>query len=756
MTKTTDFLVTATEVKTMVNAKVAVADTQQSVIKTGDIGVTNNFYVNENQADLATYTSNRLPRYQDIECPPAGLAMTVYTASVNDTSVTNPIYNADFTYIFQITATSTFGQTGDAVFTTTLPANVTLVAFRFVKYNGSLVPLPTSDYYVVTDFNTTTGYVRIVLKKPIYGTSSGTYQIAFNARPNQQYGTFTDVGSVTATYQCPTAFVATATSSFTLYTPAVAVTKTIRASNQSNCITAKQYRISITNPTPAGSVAAGVLTDTLPVGLTLLNFSAIYYDGVLCPVPTSDYYNITQYQENVNGGAFSVTFVKEIGNGHYYDMDFYVANNSTTATYTNTANYVNGTISVNGSNTSSFTTYSATTYYELYGCVNGNYAYTTLVPFGVNNRYVNPSGGDYYIYTGASVSQCTVPPTYNSSLQRTTTYNCVDPTTTCNPSPNWVNTGTSCYGSCNLYYVQTDQNTCSGDPTSGQTRQGALIQSNSTSCGGCCGQSTSANWQNNGNYSCYGTCDNYYIQTDVNGCSPTSGQTRQGSVYQYNSTACGGCCGQSTSANWVNNGSYSCYGSCDQYYIQVDNNPCSSTYNQTRQGSVYQYNTSYCGGCCGSSPSANWVNNGSTFCSGCYLQQPQIDNNPCSFTYGQTRDVDLGVNTSCGYWAQSFYCVGYNKWSKETNSCTGNVRNEYEVQANSPYCGYVPPPTCRTYQIIGYNSDEYVDGVYTNCAGFSDSFSFYGGPGTVGYICAQPSSVYITSGNGAANDVGSC
>jgi hypothetical protein len=141
---------------------------------------------------------------------------------------------------------------------------------------------------------------------------------------------------------------------------------------------------------------------------------------------------------------------------------------------------------------------------------------------------------------------------------------------------------------------------------------------------------------------------------------------------------------------------------------------------------------------------------------GCYLNQPQIDDNPCSSTYGDTRDVDLGVNTACGAWVQSFYCVGYDKWSKETNTCTGNIRDQYLVEVNSAYCGYVPPPTCRTYQIIGYNSDEYVDGVYTNCAGFPDSFSFFGGPGTVGYVCAQPSTVYITSGNGAANDVGSC
>ena len=46
MTKATNYLLTATEVKTMVNQQQSVSDTQQSVIKPGNIGVTNNFYVN--------------------------------------------------------------------------------------------------------------------------------------------------------------------------------------------------------------------------------------------------------------------------------------------------------------------------------------------------------------------------------------------------------------------------------------------------------------------------------------------------------------------------------------------------------------------------------------------------------------------------------------------------------------------------------------------------------------------------------------
>ena len=94
-------------------------------------------------------------------------------------------------------------------------------------------------------------------------------------------------------------------------------------------------------------------------------------------------------------------------------------------------------------------------------------------------------------------------------------------------------------------------------------------------------------------------------------------------------------------------------------------------------------------------------------------------------------------------------------------SCTPITTPAPTTPAPTTPAPTTPAPTttaapCRTYQIIGYNTDEYVDGTYTNCAGFPDSFSLFGGPGTVGYICAQPSSVYITSGNGAANDVGAC
>jgi hypothetical protein len=133
------------------------------------------------------------------------------------------------------------------------------------------------------------------------------------------------------------------------------------------------------------------------------------------------------------------------------------------------------------------------------------------------------------------------------------------------------------------------------------------------------------------------------------------------------------------------------------------------------------------------------------------------------------------------------YCEGAPNYNRIGVFADGSCGTYSDVIVyNDPTCGYVPPPTptptptpvpptatptptpvpptptptpvptCRTYQIVGYNENEYVDGTYTNCAGFPDSFSFFGGPGTVGTVCAQPSSVYITSGNGQATDIGGC
>ena len=67
-----------------------------------------------------------------------------------------------------------------------------------------------------------------------------------------------------------------------------------------------------------------------------------------------------------------------------------------------------------------------TTYYELSECSPGvGIAYTTIVPGAVGRRYVLPSMTPiFYTYTGATLTQSTVPPAYNGSIQITSFYSC--------------------------------------------------------------------------------------------------------------------------------------------------------------------------------------------------------------------------------------------------------------------------------------------------------------------------------------------
>jgi hypothetical protein len=325
----------------------------------------------------------------------------------------------------------------------------------------------------------------------------------------------------------------------------------------------------------------------------------------------------------------------------------------------------------------------------------------------------------------------------------------------CSTTPDWVDNGAAYCDNCVSKQPQIDIGPCS--PTNGTPR--------TINSGNAC--NTTQNWQNSGNYNCYGTCNKYNVEVQTNPCASGYNTTRQGTLVDSSSTFCGGCCGQSTAPLWQNSGAYACYGTCNKYNVEVDNNPCSDTSGDTQQGSLVESNTTFCGGCCGQGTAPLWNPIRSSYCDplgGCEKYQDEVQSNPCCLSppQGSERTVGLGSNTDCGVWYTEYYCVNYGvapytQRSREANTCVGGTyRNDQFVTNDSPSCGYVPPPTCRTYQIVGYNTDEYVDGTYTNCAGFPDSFSFYGGPGTVGSVCAQPSSVYITSGNGAANDIGGC
>jgi hypothetical protein len=76
--------------------------------------------------------------------------------------------------------------------------------------------------------------------------------------------------------------------------------------------------------------------------------------------------------------------------------------------------------------TTTTTTSTCPTYYELAGCDPEDYAFTTITPtLGVGQLYVLPSMTPvYYTYTGASITTCNVPSPFNASIQQTENIGC--------------------------------------------------------------------------------------------------------------------------------------------------------------------------------------------------------------------------------------------------------------------------------------------------------------------------------------------
>lgn len=66
------------------------------------------------------------------------------------------------------------------------------------------------------------------------------------------------------------------------------------------------------------------------------------------------------------------------------------------------------------------------TYYELAGCLPENYAFTEIVPtLGTGQQYILPGSPDiFYTYTGSSVTTCTPPIALNTSIQATQNIGC--------------------------------------------------------------------------------------------------------------------------------------------------------------------------------------------------------------------------------------------------------------------------------------------------------------------------------------------
>jgi hypothetical protein len=256
---------------------------------------------------------------------------------------------------------------------------------------------------------------------------------------------------------------------------------------------------------------------------------------------------------------------------------------------------------------------------------------------------------------------------------------------------------------CNKYYLEVDLNPCSA--TYNQERVSSLlVESNSTYCGGCCGQSTTQVWTATGEGRCL-NCVSQIEQKQTNSCASGYNTLR----WVSGGSNCDPCCGQSTAANWVLAfGSYTCSG-CDKYYNEVDLNSCSSTFGQERiSGTLAESNSTYCGGTCGQSTTPDWtILFGSYGCSGCDKYYMEVDLNEYSPTYNQTRVSGAIAEYSSSYCCSPDPCTQYYVndygWVYYTD-CLGHFYSQYmnpwdsfcatSVSANYVYssgeCGNLP------------------------------------------------------------------
>lgn len=280
----------------------------------------------------------------------------------------------------------------------------------------------------------------------------------------------------------------------------------------------------------------------------------------------------------------------------------------------------------------------------------------------------------------------------------------------CNSDPNWVNQGSQYCDGCSIKQVQIDTNFCSSKYN---TTQVITVVNSDPSCGiwgsattycsnygvypfelrshevNTCGQTRNDYQVATLSPTCGYTCNYWGLSVSLNS-QYCSGSTDGTGVVSVNANATNGgfqvrlvTTGTGTTTAWQTGTTFT--GVYDgQYYAEIR----STGDNSCTASSGYPYiNVD----CCPNT--ANWVDNGAAFCGSgqysCIRYQPQIDQS-CSSTGGQTRDRDLGASNLCGSWVYSEYCGGTNNCdlrSHETNTCTGNTRNDTLIQASSSNCG---------------------------------------------------------------------
>jgi hypothetical protein len=841
MTKATNFLATVTDVNSEFPAKgTAIPNSNRCVIKDetgqtiGSVGATNNWYVDQSAQPFASYTSPRLPRWQDLvqtttttttqACvplvydTPGGFGISGPTTAVVGNVNTGPFYTytfscsstipADYPFVMSIqvagpvivnypgTVPTTYIIWWDAPgvlrpgYYDTRQAVMQAVPgyWRIGVQNACTNTLGDPDYFFITAAATTTTTSTSTTTTTSTSTTTTTTTLCPSCSYTTSIGTTTSCSGDVATKNVlinttcvgnsearlvaigngaiTTGWV-TLTSSSAIYsfTSTHIGTYRVEARGKSAVTTCPSSFISgeftvCCNTSPVWTNTGAQYCDGCAIKQlqTDTNFcSSTYNTTQIITISASSstcgtWGSQTQYCPNYGVYPFQLR-THEVNTCGQTRNDSLVTNLSPTCGYG--CGYWGLSVTFSGYFCNSNTNGTGVVTINV-GVVNGSYE-ARLVSTGAGtttgwlagNTFTGVYDGTYYAQVrSTSDNSCTASTV--GTAQNYQTVSC------CSTTPDWVDNGAAYCDNCVSKQPQIDIGPCS--PTNGTPR--------TINSGNAC--NTTQNWQNSGNYNCYGTCNKYNVEIQTTPCASGYNTTRQGTLVDSYSTFCGGCCGQSTAPDWQNIG-FTCVG-CDKYYLQYDNNSCSSTpYPRTQTGDLVQSNSTYCGGCCGQGTAPVWDPVGSPYCDplgGCDRYQNEVQSNPCCLSpaYGSYRDpvTNLGPNTACGSWYTTYYCPNYGvapyeQRSRQLNTCVGGVyQNDQFVTNDSPSCGYVPPPTCKVYQIVAIDPDQQMDGVYINCSGFPDSFSFYGGPGTVGQVCAQPSSVNITSGYGYAQEVGNC
>jgi hypothetical protein len=273
----------------------------------------------------------------------------------------------------------------------------------------------------------------------------------------------------------------------------------------------------------------------------------------------------------------------------------------------------------------------------------------------------------------------------------------------CSTTATWTSQEYNTCVDCTNYLVFRDTNPCSA--TYNDYRVNNInVGSTEPTNGNCV---TTATWTSQEYNTCV-DCTNYLVYRDTNPCSSTYNKYRVNNVNVGNTAPTNGDC--NTTATWTSQEYNTCV-DCTNYLVYRDTNACSSTYNNYRVNGVNVGNTAPINGNC--STSARWVRDGEDFCLDCVAYQPQIDNNPCSATYNDTRNLSLGASSPCNYdetWTSQGYntcvnCINYLVY-RNTNPCSATY-NDYRV--NNINVGVTAPTngncsTTATWTSQAYNT----------------------------------------------------